>query len=174
MKKINNKGFLLLETLVVTTFVVAVLTYLYIQYINLKKNYNKSFTYNTVPGLLHAKEVDDFLNENLVYMYATSDLVSSQDKYIELASDNTCNLSYFSSNSSYCNSLINKMDIKTILLLPTNLTTPLNTLKNNSICSLEFYNYIKSIKVKNDNTKYILVFEYKDKTYANILIKEAA
>lgn len=172
MKKINSKGFLLLETLVVTTFVVAVLTYLYIQYINLKKNYNKSFTYNTVPGLIHAKEVDKYLNENLVYMYATNDLSSSQEKYIELASNNTCNLSYFSGNLSYCNSLINKMDIKTILLLPTSLTTPLNNIKSHY--SDEFYNYIKSIKVKNDNTKYILAFEYKDKTFANILIKEAA
>jgi len=173
MKKINNKGFLLLETLVVTTFVVAVLTYLYIQYVNLKKNYNKSYSYNAVPGLLHAKEIDKYFNDKLFYMTIVEDFNSSTN-YIELVSSNQCNISYFSNDLSYCNKLINFSNVKTLLIMKTNLNSTISSLNANNPYSNELLNYIKSIKIKNNNTKYLLVFEYNDKTFANILIKEAA
>ena len=48
MNKINNKGFVLAETLIVTSFVAGVLLYLFIQFSNLNKNYNNSFKYNTI------------------------------------------------------------------------------------------------------------------------------
>ena len=44
MKK-RNKGFILLETLVVSTFIITLLIYLYVQFSNLKKSYDISFRY---------------------------------------------------------------------------------------------------------------------------------
>ena len=53
MKK-NEKGFVLLETLIVTTFVVSTLIFLYTQFSNIKTSYDASFRYNTVEGLYDA------------------------------------------------------------------------------------------------------------------------
>lgn len=174
MKKMNNKGFLLLETLVVTTFTVAVLTYLYIQYVSLKKNYNKSFSYNTVPGLLHAKAIDTFFNDSTFYTNIIFDLTTGSNKYIELASNNICNTSYFSSKQTLCNNLINDAKVKTIIITKTDLSQTINVLKTNNPYSNDLLKYIKSIKIPVENAKYVLVFEYSDKTFANILIREAA
>ena len=66
MKK-RNKGFILLETLVVSTFIITVLIYLYIQFTNLKKSYDISFRYDTISGLYGAKEIDKFINNNYGY-----------------------------------------------------------------------------------------------------------
>ena len=51
MKKLNNKGFLLVETIVVATFTVTVLVALFLQFKNLLINYNDSYKYNTVEGI---------------------------------------------------------------------------------------------------------------------------
>ena len=66
MKK-RNKGFMLIETLVVSTFIISTLIYLYVQFTNLKKSYDISFRYDTIPGLYSAKEIDKFINNNYGY-----------------------------------------------------------------------------------------------------------
>ena len=40
MKKMNNRGFLLVESVVVTTFVLTVLVFLFVQFKNLCVNFN--------------------------------------------------------------------------------------------------------------------------------------
>src|SRR5574344_208529 len=59
--KLGNKGFMLLETLIVSTIILSTLIFLYIQFTNIKKGYDISFKYNTVSGLYMAKEISDFL-----------------------------------------------------------------------------------------------------------------
>jgi len=60
MKK-NNKGFMLLETLIVSTIILSTLIFLFIQFSNIKTSYEISFTHNTIPGIYIAKELSDFL-----------------------------------------------------------------------------------------------------------------
>ena len=51
MNKKNNKAFLLAESLIVTTFVLTVLIYLYAQFKNLMTEYKNSYRYNNVQDI---------------------------------------------------------------------------------------------------------------------------
>ena len=64
MKKLNSKGFLLVETLVVATFSLTVLVILYTQFKNLIVNYNNSYNYNTVEGIYNLNSVKKYVSQN--------------------------------------------------------------------------------------------------------------
>lgn len=168
MKKLNNKGIMLLETLVVSTFIITVLVYLYVQFANLKHNYDTSFRYDTIPGLYGLKEVDKFINKT----YGYSDLKEEVDenKYIELYK-NGCNLIYFSDNYSYCDTLMENLNIKYLLLVSSDLLTIKNSLKENNKYSNGLYKYIRKLKYTVDDKKYILVAQYNDNSFSNIVIE---
>lgn len=57
MRKINNRGFFLSETLIVATVVTAVVTLLYVTVIGILNNYNKRSYYNNVSSLYAADNI---------------------------------------------------------------------------------------------------------------------
>ena len=61
MKKIDNRGFMLTETLIVATFLVTTLLFLYIQFNNVTKTYDTSFKYNTVNGLYAVNNIINYI-----------------------------------------------------------------------------------------------------------------
>ena len=60
MKKNSNKGFVLAETLIVTTFVAGILFFMFVQFTSLSKNYNDSYKYNTVEDLYALRNIRDY------------------------------------------------------------------------------------------------------------------
>lgn len=58
----NNKGFVLLETLITSTVVATVLIYLFVQTNNLKASYDSSFRYNDVDDLYRLSSIKDYIN----------------------------------------------------------------------------------------------------------------
>ena len=66
MKKMNNKGFLLAETLIVTTFVLTVLIYLFAQFKNLTIEFKKAYKYNAVQDIYNLGSVSKFITENRI------------------------------------------------------------------------------------------------------------
>lgn len=170
MKK-KNRGFMLVETLVVSTFIISTLVYLYIQFINLKKSYDISFRYDTITGLYNIKEVDKFINNN--YGYAefinNSDMISKG--YIELY-NGECNITYFSKYQNYCEKLISDIDAKTILLAKSDLTTLKNAFKDKNPYSNNLYLYVKNINNTTNLNTYLLIVEYNDNTFSNIKIEK--
>ena len=171
MKKNNNKGFMLLETMVVSAFIITVLIFLYVQFSNLKKSYDESFRYDTIPELFKTKEIDKFINNNYGYADIINDVKESEDKYIELY-NNSCNMTYFSKYNSYCNRLMNDMNVKTILLVSTDLSKLINKLKTNNKYSNSLYLYIKKINQSTNNNSYSLIVEFNDKKYTNLIVQE--
>ncbi len=87
MRKINNRGFFLSETLIVATVVTAVVTLLYITVLGLLNNYNKRSYYNNVSSLyaadnirtlMYNKGIDYFksrLGSNKYYSVTCSDFI---------------------------------------------------------------------------------------------------
>ena len=63
MKK-NSKGYMLAETLIVTSFVAGVLIYIYIQLTNLSNSYEKNHSYNTIPDLYALIDIEYYLKNN--------------------------------------------------------------------------------------------------------------
>ena len=61
MKKIDKRGFALIETLIVSIVVAGILTYIFIQFSTLKRNYNISFKYDTVDVLFSLQDIENYI-----------------------------------------------------------------------------------------------------------------
>lgn len=165
----NNKGFMLLETLIVSTILVGVLIFLYIQLVNVKESYDSSFQSNTVPGLYVSKEIAGYIFENdSVYNSLVNRLNNSQYGYVEISSTDINFKELFNGEA-----LSPSMQTEVILFTDDN--EKLDELKNALITkvfvsnNMGFNNFI--LKMNTKRTKYKRIFvEFKDKTYASVLV----
>ena len=166
MKK-NKQGFILLETLVVSCFVIGTLIYMFVQFSTLKKSYNNSYKYNTVYDLYGASNVNKFI-KNTSSNALINAVNSSTDEYVEIYSEGICNPSYLNTNNiTYCNQLMTDLNIKLILVSKENLVKLKTKLTTNNPYNEELYQYIKKISIKNNNN-YRIIIEYNDNTFANL------
>ena len=107
----NNRGFLLAESLVVSTFVLTVLILLYIQFSNLTTNYKNSYNYNNVESIYDLSSVSNYLlNKN----YNLSNQLTDSKPYVVIYKDSSCNMDA-GIIDTFCDNLINMMDAKTII-----------------------------------------------------------
>lgn len=167
MKKNNNKGFMLTELLVTATLICTVLIFLYTQFYNVKKGYDRSFNYNTVNGLYILDNVKKFLIENDLSVFK---LQLNNKNYVELTE--TENISLMS-NQDYFNKMISFTNIKKLYFTKENLESLKNELNLNPIGKLEslrkFVNYIDYDSNAGDNL-YRLIAEFNDSTFSTILL----
>ena len=56
---------MLAETLIVTLFVATVLLFMFVQFANLNKSYNESYTYNSVEDLYSLKNIKEYIESDL-------------------------------------------------------------------------------------------------------------
>lgn len=154
MKK-NNKGFMLAETLVVTTVVAASLIYLYIQFMNLSTKYNESYSYNTVEGLYALSDVAELIyDDTYAYNYISNNLV--ENKYIDIS-----NCSLFS-NEEMCKKLFEYENIKDILI--TTNTVPTSYILDYPKSFMEFIKKIEPASIE----PYRIIASFNNDTYATI------
>ena len=64
MKKNRKRGFILAETLVIATVVMASLVFIYIQFNSVNNGFNRTFKYNSVNNLYLTNEVKKFIINN--------------------------------------------------------------------------------------------------------------
>ena len=173
MKK-NNKGFVLLETLMVSTFIITVLIYLYIQFSSVEKSYYASFKYDTIQSLYSLKEVDKFINDKFGYNDFKTAVDQNENRYIELYKDNKCSVTVFPGEYSYCEKLMENLNIKTLLFVSNDISYLKIRLKTNNPYSNNLYLYLKNVDPNIANNSYILLAEFKDNTYAMLKVAEKA
>lgn len=161
MKKIDNKGFMLTETLIVATFLVTTLLFLYIQFNNVTKTYDTSFKYNTVNGLYAVNNIINYVKSDGIDTLKTS--INNVD-YIDITD---CSDVYFT-EQNYCNTLMDTLKIKTVLFTKENLSSlksSRTTLDQTMIDFIKFINY-------EEVTGYRIIIEFNDSTFASLKIKE--
>lgn len=149
MKK-NNKGFMLAEVFIVSSFVLGVLVYMFVQTNSIMRNYSRSFSYDTVQGLYIANEVKKFLNYS---GYDNEKLANACDNYqiFDVPDDE-----YFSNMKQLAN-------IKTVIL------GNLNYIKSNATNDFNISSKEKDyIKYLNQKNKCVLLLEFNDDTYASL------
>lgn len=170
MKKINNKGFMLVEVLVVSVFVSSVLVVLFSQFKKINNSYDVSFKYNTVDNLYLLENVKNRIVTN-VYEHQYDNYVTQLNNndnpktYLNIYNvENTCTL------NAYDCELLKKANVKSIYF--TNSSAKEDMLKDTNI-SLEFRGYIKymNFNVEDATYDYFLIGEFIDGTFASINIK---
>lgn len=154
MKK-NNSGFMLAETLLVTTFVAGVLIYLYIQFISLNNNYQDSYKYNTVEDLYALADIVDFINtDESAKLYIDSNIDNM--KYIDIS-----NCSLFS-QKDICTKLLSIENVSEIFI--TKNVVPKSQIVGYTSGLMKFMKKINSSGLE----PYRVVASFNNKTYATI------
>ena len=161
MKKMNKKGFMLAETLIVATFLVTILLFIYIQFNNITKTYDNSFKYNTVNGLYNAKNIIKYISTDGVGNLK-EELSKQGLKFINITD---CSNLYFSS-LEYCKVLMDSSNVKTVLFTKENLSIlkTSNDLLDQTI--IDFINYIDYTETDG----YRIIIEFNDNTFASLKI----
>lgn len=158
MKK-TEKGFVLAETLVVTTFVAGILIYLFIQFTNLNQKYKESFIYNTVEGLYALEDFKDYIEiDETAFNYIKNSI--SNLYFIDISD---CEIF---TNTSYCYDLLEYENIDKIII--TN-----NKIESNAITgySNNFTTFIKKIGSQGKE-KYRIIASFKNNTFATVRFGE--
>ena len=172
-----KKGFMLLETLVVSMFVMSVLIFLYMQFTTIYSNYERDVTYNSTNDMYALNTFRDYLLQDGLDE-AKQALYNSESNYIWIY-DEECG-DYFSS-TEYCNNLLGKLNLKKVLFTKENLKELNKELDNdiaNKTLSDKFdrklINYIKTISYIGEATTHRLIGEFNDGTYATINVLNAS
>lgn len=158
MKK-NTNGFMLVEFLVVSIFVLGVLIFLTVQFNNINKSYNRSFKYDTVPDLYFAKNIKNMiLNDGY-------DNLKDEVELNSFADFTECSTSYFITRN-YCRALLEHENVKTALFVSQDLVS-FKATSFYSELNEGFKTYIKTLKNSN-NGSYMILLEFNDDTYSSL------
>lgn len=180
MRRLNKKGFMLMETLVVSTFVAVVLIFLFVQIQNVSTNYEKSFSYNPVQSLYKAENIRNYLySRDRVSM--ENEVDSTTKGYIDITS---CNYNFYSligedtsANEEYCKELYKTLDVKKVILSIQDLSIVKNKVYDNMAIddiSQKFVDFINYVKYTNNQEQLRLLVEFNDETYASIILERVS
>lgn len=162
----NQKGFTLLEILIVSVFIIGVLIFLFTQFMNLKKSYDYTLTYNKVEGLYGAKQINIYLND---ISSAFKGILTEVDKntYLDISDCKSSYLIY----DDYCMELYSTLNVKKVIVTKENLDDLKNELKNKDNYSEKLKQFLNKQKVEDYDNGYRLIVEYNDDTYASIIME---
>lgn len=176
MKKMNNRGFMLVEALVVCTFVVSVLIYFYVQFKNVDKSFDTSYTYDTINGLYAVNNVSNYLD----YLYDNDTTFKGiidnnnvkEAPYYKIIYNSVSNTDDIScSSTTYCTNLMESINAKRVMLVDATLDNLLTTTTFNSDTnySEKLRAYIKQVRreVLYDSD-YRIIIEFNDDTFASL------
>lgn len=169
MKKIDNKGFMLVEVLIVSVFVATVLTVLFIQFKKINNNYKTSFKYDTVEALYLINNVKNRFvtaNDNGGYNLTNYKVFVQNEKLKYENILNPINISY-TTNDNYFLNLLKEANIKNLYIAKKDAKEEM--LKDKNI-PIELRDYIKYMRFKTYNSDYFLIAEFGNKTFASVNI----
>ncbi|MBQ9071554.1 MAG: hypothetical protein IJY25_00145 [Bacilli bacterium] len=159
MKKMNNKGFALVETLVVTIFIATVLIFLFIQLSNLSSSYEDSFNYNSVEGLYALDDIKYYIESD------TNAYMQIQDELTETSYIDISDCSKFS-DSDYCKQLLSLENVD-IIILAINLKDYESVLADMSDYPEGLKTFISKIN-NSGQEPYRIIASFNNGTYATI------
>lgn len=178
MKKKNNKGFLLIETLIVSTFITSTMIFLFIQFRRVNSTFNRTFSYNTVKSLYALSNINQFIMDNdyegIMSRMASDENVSKLPYAILLDDDGLCSEVYIT-NTDYCNKLVQILGIEELYITSEDLSLNnfLNNLDNYGDFDVETKKFIRYIKYDEATTtdemvKMRTIAKFKDGSYATL------
>lgn len=164
MIKNNNKGFALVETLIVSVFVVTIFTIIFANYLPIIGEYERRQYYNDIDSTYKTYLVKKMVESSESDIGSIKSSINSNNP---LKSFNCNNMD--STLQSYCKTLFNELDIKKAYLAQYNLRNVKTKIKNNQLDSSYDSNikdYINTLPYYNNNPKefeYRIIVEYTKK-----------
>lgn len=155
----NIKGYLLIETLLISVMVAGMLVYLYAQFSTINNAYNDLYKYNTVNELYITGVIKD-----LVRHEATANSSLRNGSVITVCKNNAQQFTFTDSHTNYSiKEICAKTDVKNVFLVRADQHEKLATVVSGSEYSDLIRNFVKSFENKG-SSKYRIVVEFaKDK-----------
>ena len=159
MRKKN--GFALVETLIVSTIIAAILVYIFVQFNNVNRSYGDSFKYNDVDDLYKLDSIKGYINslDTTSVTNITTKIDSDGIIVISKDDDTYSNIEYLDNQSD----LLNNLGINTLVLTKADI----NNVDTSSL-SKNLKDMIKKINNKSDN--YRIMAEFDNENCATITI----
>ena len=169
MKKLNSKGFVLTETLIVSVLLITTLITVYTQFKSINRRNKESFIYNSIPSLYKINNLKKYLEQEKYYSYLWNILADGD--VVELAA---CDEQYFN-EPEYCKTVMENSGIVSLLVLPENLYPIINGYYHPILVGPSYntntnlIRYLKTINYKDGNGAYLVGY-FNDGSYANVKI----
>ncbi len=162
MAKFNNKGFFLVETIVITGVVAAFLAIFYFQISNLYHNYERNAKFNSVDAIHAAYGVKSYLDQIDI-----SNLVST----LNSSGKSLYEFTYFTfDTTTYFSSLISYYKIDKLYITQYDIN---DVVTNYALYDIdaELLDFIRTQKVNDSkNNTYRIIVILKNKDYGSVLI----
>lgn len=155
MKKLNNKGFGLVETLIVAVFVMSIISLIFVNFYPLIGEYEKREVYDDVDGKYAAYWMKTLFEDNLPNDFSDSS-INDTNTYYTFDCDNLF------SNISTCKNLKSNLNIKNIYITNYNITKFKDTVKSSNDFSDNFKEYINYLPKYTNSSgigKYRIILE---------------
>lgn len=160
----NNKGFVLTEVMILSTVVIGLLVFIFIQFKNINRSYQYSFKYDTVQDMYLANNIVNYINDS-DFNNLVSFLSSSSNNYIDITG---CDVSYFTV-ASYCESLFEKTNVEKVIFTYED-TSMINTSNFDESMKL----YINSIATMGKNDDYRIIVKFNDGTFTSMRFNKSS
>ena len=157
MNKKNNKAFLLAESLIVTTFVLTVLIYLYAQFKNLMTEYKNSYRYNNVQDIYNLGAVGKFITKNNINISGNGIIYEKNESPLP------------DEDESLFKKMLNDMNIEYIIYEDSNIDKVKERMSN---YNPDMQDFIKKINTKKIDGKGRLIAKFKNNNFATIIIEK--
>lgn len=165
MKKRNNLGFMLTETLIVSTFVTAALLYMFINFRLIYQNYNRTFSYNTVNSLYAVNQIEKYISD-IDFTTIQTKLISDNTQYIELTS---CPSNLFK-ESNYCKKLFEALEVKNVYFTFNDISNLADDLKANPNVDAKVIDFLEFVSYEKGSSGNRLIVFFNDETIATLKI----
>lgn len=159
MKKIDNKGFVLIETIIVSSFVAGILIFIFIEFTSLSSSYSESFKYNTVENLYTTENIKNYILTDSNFLNSLYNSINP-DKVIDIT-----DCSMFT-NENYCKKLFELSNVENVIVCNNYFDE-----KNIKILDEDFKTFINKIN-GTGKEKYRIISKFKDSTFATIRFGE--
>ena len=160
----NNKGFLLVETLITTCIIATLATSVYVYISSTVTNYTKRDKYENIVNVYKASNIKSYIYKKWGKPGFELSEPKDWDKYIK-----TINLP---------NSLKNELNVSSVFVVPNNLVyysgNSIVVHKSdiiNKTSNKAFKEYIRLLSFTGERTDYRLIVHFGDDTFASLVIK---
>jgi len=150
---LNNKGFMLVEVIIVSVVVAVIMSSLYIAFNRVYNFYDKKETYTNLDAIYGIKTIEDYMIDEMIL----NGLLSSvSDVEINCESSNTV---FDNVQDVYCENIFNQYKINKMYLMIKQANNKLNRPDGINESFRDYITYLENVVITNSTSNYLFIVE---------------
>ena len=166
MKKVDNKGFLLSEALIVSTFVLTVIALIFVQFKGVMVNFKKQYTYNNVENIYSLGALAEFFTKNNVAISGNNIMIFTG------GASGSCTTNVNSTYKNMCTDIAKKIGADYIFYTDSDIETVKTTLNAGSSYNQELRDFAEKIKTDSVTGRKRLIAKFTNGSFSTVIIPD--